>query len=75
LLLSDDDIQSALLVNRVVGFRYFDEADRITDFEGRQDSLDGLSGFVDRGYHADGQDWFRLDISKLLASEQFREIQ
>ncbi len=75
LLLNDEESQSALLVNRVVGFRYFDESQRIKDIESKQDLLDGLGGFVERGYHADGQDWFCLDVSKLLASEQFREIQ
>jgi hypothetical protein len=37
--------------------------------------LDGLSSFVHEGYRADGQDWFRLDVASLLASEQFREVQ
>lgn len=75
LLLNDDEAQSALLVNRVVGFRYFDENQEIKDLSSKQDTLDGLSGFVDRGFHADGKDWFYLDVERLLASEQFREIQ
>jgi twitching motility protein PilI len=75
LLLNDDEAQSALLVNRVVGFRYFDEDQKISDLSSKQDALDGLSGFVDHGFHADGHDWFYLDIERLLASEQFREIQ
>lgn len=75
LLLNDDGNQSALLVNRVIGFRYFDESQRIDDMPSRQDTLDGLAAYVDKGYHADGHDWFCLDIQKLIQSEQFREIQ
>jgi len=75
LLLSDDASQSALLVSRVIGFRYFEESQRLPDLEGKQDTLDGLSAYVDEGFHADGHDWFRLDVSLLLASEQYREIQ
>lgn len=75
LLLSDEEAQCALLVNRVVGFRYFTEDQKITDVQARSEALDGLSGFVEDGYHADGHDWFNLDVTKLLASEQFREIQ
>ena len=75
LLLADEDAQSALLVNRVVGFRYFEEPQKIEDLESRQDDLDDLAAFVTQGYHTDGHDWFRLDVEKLLSSEQFREIQ
>ncbi|NND00479.1 MAG: chemotaxis protein CheW [Gammaproteobacteria bacterium] len=75
LLLSDQDSQSALLVNRVIGFRYFDESQRLPDIDSKLDVLDGLSSYVQEGYHADGRDWFHLDVSRLLASEQFREIQ
>lgn len=75
LLLNDEDAQSALLVDRVVGFRYFEESEKITSLDGQQDLLDGLGDFVEHGHHADGHDWFCLDIAKLLVSEQFREIQ
>ncbi|MEM7357603.1 MAG: chemotaxis protein CheW [Pseudomonadota bacterium] len=75
LLLSNEESQSALLVNRVIGFRYFDETQRLTDLASKQDSLDGLSAYVTGGYQADGRDWFGLDVASLLASEQFREIQ
>lgn len=75
LLLADDAKQSSLLVNRVIGFRYFDDLDQVSDLEDKQEVLDGLSAFVDKAYHSDGQDWFRLDVDKLLASEQFREVQ
>lgn len=75
LLLGDDAKQSSLLVNRVIGFRYFEESDEISDLEDKQETLDGLSAFVDKAYHSEGRDWYRLDVDKLLASEQFREVQ
>lgn len=75
LLLNDEDSQSALLVNRVIGFRYFEGSDELGSLDTKQDTLDGLSSFVDKGFHTDDQDWFRLDVNSLLASEQFREVQ
>jgi chemotaxis signal transduction protein len=75
LLLNDEQSQSSLLVHRVVGFRYFDASQKLKEVESKQDVLDGLSSYVSEGYHADGKDWFGLDIAKLLASEQYREIQ
>lgn len=75
LLLSDEDSQCAFLVKRVIGFRYFDKSQKLKSIESKQDRLDGLSSYVHEGYHADGHDWFRLDVKRLLASEQFREIQ
>lgn len=75
LLLNDGESQSSLLVNRVIGFRYFDEADKLSGLKDKQETLDGLGGFVDAGYHIDGRDWFHLDVEKLIESEQFREIQ
>lgn len=75
LLLSDAAAQSSLLVNRVIGFRYFEESNKIADLEGSIEAVDGLAPFVEEGYHVDGQDWFRLDVTKLLAAEQFREVQ
>jgi len=75
LLLSNESQQSALLVSRVIGFRYFEGAQKITDFESKQEVLDGLSAFVEEGFHSDEQDWYRLDVKKLLESEQFREVQ
>jgi len=75
LLLSDDQQQSSLLVNRVIGFRYFEGSEKIADIESKQEELDGLSSFVDEGFFADGQNWYRLNINRLLESEQFREVQ
>jgi len=75
LLLSSEGPQSALLVSRVIGFRYFEGEQKITDLESKQEVLDGLSAYVEEGFHADEQDWYRLDVNKLLESEQFREVQ
>ncbi len=75
LLLNDSAAQSSLLVNRVIGFRYFDDSNKITDLEGAIEAVDGLAPFVEEGYHSEGQNWFRLDVAKLLAAEQFREVQ
>jgi len=75
LLLNDAGQQSALLVNRVIGFRYFEGAQEFDNLDDKQELLDGLSSYVDKGFHADGQDWFRLNVTNLLSSEQFREVQ
>lgn len=75
LLLSDNAAQSSLLVNRVIGFRYFEERNKIKDLESSLDEVDGLASFVEEGYHVEGQNWYRLDVDKLLEAEQFREVQ
>jgi len=75
LLLNDEQSQSALLINRVIGFRYFDDSSTIKDIESKKDQLEGLAAYVEDGYTADGQDWFRLDVNALISSEQFREVQ
>ncbi len=75
LLLDEKDKQSALLVNRVIGFRYFEGDQTVADLESKLDLLDGLGTYVVQGHHADGEDWYQLNITKLLESEQFREIQ
>ncbi|MFT4628897.1 MAG: chemotaxis signal transduction protein [Arenicella sp.] len=75
LLLNDEQSQSSLLVNRVVGFRYFDVSQKLKEIESKQNVMDGLSSYVSEGYHTDGLDWYGLDIARLLASEQYREIQ
>lgn len=75
LLLNDENQQAALLVNRVIGFRYFEGSQTALDIESKQEVLDGLSVFVEEGFHTDEQDWYRLNVEKLLESEQFREVQ
>jgi hypothetical protein len=62
-------------VSRVIGFRYFEGAKEFESLEGKEEVLDGLSTYVDKGFESDGQDWFRLNVNGLLASEQFREVQ
>ncbi len=75
LLVSDEASQSALLVSRVIGFRYFEEQERMTDLDEHQETLDGLSTFVGEAFTADGSEWFNLDVKKLLEAEQFLEVQ
>ena len=75
LLLDDDSQQSALLVSRVIGFRYFDDIESQLDIDEKQDVLDGLSPFVNQGFRTEDQDWYELNVLKLLESEQFREVQ
>jgi len=75
LLVNNELSQSALLVSRVIGFRYFDEHARMTDLDSHQDSLDGLSAFVDEAFNEDDENWYHLDVNKLLKAEQFLEVQ
>lgn len=75
LLLGNSSLQSALLVNRVIGFRYFEDSKAMKDLDAKQEKLDGLSSFIDSGFEVDGQEWYRLDVDRLLEAEQFREVQ
>lgn len=75
LLINDADKQSALLVNRVIGFRYFEGVKKIDNLDSNNELPDGLSSFVSEAYNVDDETWYRLDISKLLESEQFLEVQ
>ena len=75
LLLNDAGQQSSLLVSRVIGFRYFEGAEEFDNLDDKHELLDGLSSYVDTGFHLDGEDWFRLNVNLLLSSEQFREVQ
>lgn len=75
LLINNEHSQSALLVSRVIGFRYFAEQARMTDLDSHQEKLDGLSTFVDEAFNADNEDWYHLDVNKLLEAEQFLEVQ
>lgn len=75
LLLKDDHSQSALLVNRVIGFRYFDDSMSVKNLEESESFPEGLSAYLDSGRQFEGQIWYELNVSRLLASEQFREVQ
>lgn len=75
LLLNDADVQAALLVSRVIGFRYFEQGEKFESLEERQDLLDGLSSYVTGGCRLEEQDWYQLDLMRLMGSEQFREVQ
>jgi twitching motility protein PilI len=75
LLLNDREKQSALLVSKVIGFRYFDEADRQESAEIEAGDVEGLADFIDEKYHAEGEDWFHLDVQSMLRSARFTEVQ
>jgi len=75
LLLKDDHSQSALLVNKVIGFRYFDDSMIVHDLDENIDFPEGLSAYLDSGRRFEDQIWYELDVTRLLASEQFREVQ
>ncbi|MBX2848271.1 MAG: chemotaxis protein CheW [Acidiferrobacterales bacterium] len=75
LLLSDADKQSALLVNKVIGFRYFEGLKEIENLESNSEIPDGLSSFVSEAFQVDDETWYRLDVPRLLESEQFLEVQ
>lgn len=75
LILNDADKQSALLVNRVIGFRYFEGLEKISNLDSREELPDGLSPFVSEAYRVDDETWYKLNIDSLLLSEQFREVQ
>lgn len=75
LILNSNSQQSALLVSRVIGFRYFDDEQSVVDIDSKQDVLDGLGAFVERGVRSEEKEWYQLNINKLLESEQFREVQ
>ena len=75
LLLSDQDKQCALLVNRVIGFRYFEDEDKMSSLDQAGSVPDGVSAFVTDAHQIDGEVWFRMDVERLIDSEQFREVQ
>lgn len=75
LFINDDFSQCSLLVDRVVGFRYFNDSQLLDDFSDKQEQISGLSAYVDGAYRVEEEVWFRLDLQSLIESEQFREVQ
>ena len=75
LLINDEANQCAMLVNQVIGFRYFDASQRLQNIDSSQTELGGLGSYVHEGYHADEEDWYCLDLNGLINSEQYREVQ
>ncbi|MEO0367583.1 MAG: chemotaxis protein CheW [Pseudomonadota bacterium] len=78
MLLGDIAGQSALLVNRVSGFRQFDfsssgEVEKSDDRDAGW--WDSLSAFVGDEVFDGDESWRYLDISQLVGSEVFREVQ
>jgi chemotaxis signal transduction protein len=75
LLLNERSRQCALLVSRVIGFRYFDEQAIQPGFQSNSDLPEGLSSFVVQCYRVENQYWYQIDIEEMIDSEQFREVQ
>ena len=75
LLLDVKQSQTALLVNRIIGFRYFDDSEELPDLDAVKDQLEGLAAFVQKGFSIGDEVWFRLNIQALSDSELFREVQ
>lgn len=75
LLLKDRNKQSALLVSKVIGFRYFEESDRQDTIDIEAEAVEGLADFIDEKYHAEGEDWFHLNVESMLRSARFTEVQ
>lgn len=75
LILADNDRQNALLVNRVVGFRYFNEPEKVMNKATKIDEIESLAAFVDDVYQQNEQYWYKLDVDKMVLSAQFNEVQ
>lgn len=75
LILGDNERQNALLVNRVVGFRYFNEPEKVMNKEKKVDEIESLAAFVDDVYLQNEKYWYKLDVDKLVLSAQFNEVQ
>ena len=75
LILTDAMNQVALLVNRVIGFRYFSDLEKVVNTESKFDEIESLAAFVDAVYVQDEKKWYQLNIDKLVDSAQFREVQ
>ena len=76
LILRDASLQSAILVNRVIGFRQFDASNLQKDVPSEaSDWWDGLSPFINGVYDYEGSQWLNLDLDALTRSETFREVQ
>ena len=73
------DIQAALLVSGVIGFRYFDpESLQSLDEENvefKQGQAGDLDQFVRGYYYHSDKIWFVVDLLSLVNSNRFREVQ
>lgn len=69
------DAHIALLVDKVIGFRYFDEKDITQQQAEHVDELGEFMTHVDKVYNVDGYKWCKLNINHMINSVRFLEVQ
>ena len=75
ILINHPDAHVALLVDKVIGFRYFDEKDITQEQLEQVDELGEFMTHVDKVYDVDGYKWCKLNINHLMNSVRFLEVQ
>jgi twitching motility protein PilI len=79
ILVNHPDMQVALLVNNVIGFRHFDPDTLQTvdheNVEFKQGQAGDLDQFVRGYYYQADKIWFVIDLMLLVGSNRFREVQ
>lgn len=78
-IVNNPDMQAALLVSNVIGFRYFDpESLQALDDENvefKQGHAGDLDQYVRGYYYHSDKIWFVVDLLSLVNSNRFREVQ
>lgn len=72
LVINDSELGCALLVNSVLGMRRFDQENEHQDAEMMDRSV---QPYINHAYLQEGQLWGVLDIERLKASEEFRNVE
>lgn len=72
LVINDNELGCALLVNSVLGMRRFDQEKEYRDAEVMDSPV---RPFVSHAYMQDEQLWGVLDTSRLTASDEFRSVE
>ena len=77
MLINHPSRQCALLVNRVIGFRQFDMQADVSNMldQTSEHWWDSLSEFITSQLVEDNQTWLLLDVTQLIESEVFLEVQ
>lgn len=75
ILVNHPDAHIAMLVDKVIGFRYFDEKDITKEEVEHVDELGEFMAHVDRVYDVDGYKWCKLNIHHMINSVRFLEVQ
>lgn len=72
MVINDAELGCAILIERVLGLRRFDDGAEHKDISQVDDSV---SSFIDRVYLQDDELWGVLDMAKLKASNKFTEVE